>query len=332
MATLATTHPTMADVATRLDPNGRVAAVLEILNEQNEMLEDMVWIEANDGTSHVSTARTGLPAPTWRKIYGGVQPTKSTTAQVRDNTGDLQAYAEVDARLVELNGNAPAFRASEDAAHLEGMNQELSETIWYGNEGTEPEAFHGLAPRFNSLSAENASNIINGGGAGSDNHSVWLVGWGPNTVHGIYPKGLPTGFQMDDKDRVTVENVDGNNGRAEMYRTHYSWAVGLAVPDWRYVVRIANIDHSALTADAASGANLIDLMVQAIEMLPSLNNVRPAFYVNRTIRSFLRRQVMNHANVNLTLDTVAGKRMLAFDEIPVRRSDQLLNGTEATIS
>jgi hypothetical protein len=137
---------------------------------------------------------------------------------------------------------------------------------------------------------------------------------------------------MDDKGKVTTENIDGSNGRAEIYRTHYSWAVGMAVPDWRYIVRIANIDHSALTATAASGANIVDLMVQAIEMLPSTGNVRPVFYMNRTLRSFLRRQIMNNTNVNLTLETVGGKRVLMFDEYPVRRSDQLLNGTEATVA
>lgn len=186
MSQLATSHPTLLDVAKRLDPNGKVAAVVELLHQKNEILEDAVWLEGNLPTGHRTSVRTGLPAPTWRKLYGFVQPTKSTTIQVTDNCGMLEAYAEVDKALADLNGNTAAFRLSEDSAHIEGMNQEFAETLLYGNEGTEPEAFTGFAPRFNSLAAENGQNIIDAGGT-SDRTSIWLVVWGPNTVHCIYP-------------------------------------------------------------------------------------------------------------------------------------------------
>lgn len=333
MATLATTHPTLLDVTKRLDPNGKIDTIVEMLNQTNEALEDMVWLEGNLPTGHRSTVRTGLPAPTWRKLYGGVQPTKSRTAQVTDACGMLEAYAEVDKALADLNGNTAAFRLSEDRAHIEGMNQEFASTLVYGNEGTEPEAFTGFAPRFNAKSgATNGENIILGGGSGSDNNSIWLVVWGPNTVHGIYPKGSIGGLQMEDKGQVTIENVDGAGGRMEAYRSHYRWDCGLTVRDWRYVVRIANIDLSDLTKNAATGADLIDLMAQACEMIPSMGMGRPAFYVSRTVRSFLRRQITNKvAASTLTMEQVAGKKVVAYDGIPVRRLDALA-ANEATVS
>jgi hypothetical protein len=257
-------------------------------------------------------------------LYGGVQPNRSTTAQITDNTGSLEAYAEVDKALADLNGNTAGFRLSEDRAHIEGMNQEFTSTLFYGNEGTEPEAFTGFAPRFNDTSSNNGENIITAGGAGSDNNSIWLVCWGPNTVHGIYPKGSIGGLQMEDKGQATIENIDGSNGRMEAYRTHYRWDCGLTVRDWRYVVRIPNIDLSDLTKNAASGADLIDLMTQATEQLPSLTMGRCVFYVSRKVRSFLRRQIMNKvANSTLTMDMVAGKLVTMFDGIPVRRVDAL---------
>src|SRR5678809_434057 len=89
MATLADTHPTLLDLARRTDPDGRIADIVEILNQQHGVLEDMVWLEGNLVTGHRTTVRTGLPAPTWRKMYGGVQPSKSKTAQVTDNTGTV---------------------------------------------------------------------------------------------------------------------------------------------------------------------------------------------------------------------------------------------------
>ncbi len=332
MATLANTHPTLLDVTKRLDPDGKVDTIAEILSEQNEILEDMVWIEGNLPTGHRTTVRTGLPTPTWRKLYGGVQPTKSTTVQVTDTTGMLEAYAEVDKALADLNGNTSAFRFSEDMAHIEGMNQEFAGTLIYGNEGTEPEAFTGFAPRYDDLSAENAINIVqNSGIEGSDNTSIWLVGWGPNSVHGIYPKGSIGGLQTDDKGQVTIEDIDGNGGRMEAYRSHYRWDCGLTVRDWRYVVRV-QIDQEDLVLDAATGPDLIDLMTQAVELLPNLSSVRPVWYVNRNVRSFLRRQIANKvAASTLTMEMVAGKHVTMFDGIPVRRVDQLVN-TETAVA
>lgn len=330
MAASATTHPTLLDLVKRQDPDGKIAAIAEILHETNPVLEDMVWVEGNLPTGHRTTIRTGLPAPTWRKLYGGVQPTKSTTAQVTDNTGMLEAYAEVDKALADLNGNTAAFRLSEDTAHIEGMNQEMADTLFYGNEGTEPEAFTGFAPRFNDTTASNGANIILGtdynGSAisGGDGASIWLVVWGPNTCHGIIPKGSVGGLQMTDKGQVTIEDVDGTGGRMEAYRTHYRWDAGLTVRDWRYVVRGANIDKSALTVDAATGVNLPDMMFAMIERLPNMNMGRAVFYMNRTLITKLRQQHTNGvASSTLTMENLGGTMVTSFHGIPIRRTDAL---------
>lgn len=333
MATLSSNNPTLLDLAKATDPDGQIAKIVEILHETNEILDDIGWVEGNLPTGHRTTIRSGLPAPTWRKLYGGVQPTKSTNVQITDNTGMLEAYAEVDVALADLNGNTAQYRLTEDTAHIEGLGQELADTLFYGDEATEPEAFTGLAARFNDLSGPaNADNILDGGGTGSDNTSIWLVVWGPNTCHGIIPKGSIAGMKFTDKGQVTNENIDGNGGRAEIYRSHYRQDAGIVVRDWRYVVRICNIDKSALTKDAATGADIIDLMVQALELIPNMNAGRPAFYVSRTIRSFLRRQTTNAvSNSTLAMGEVAGKKVVMFSDVPVRRCDAL-SADEARIT
>ena len=324
MAVLPATHPTLLDLAKRQDPDGKIATIVEILNETNEILDDMVWMEGNLVTGHRTTIRSGLPQPTWRKLYGGVQPTKSTTVQVTDNTGMLEAYAEIDKALADLNNNTAEFRLSEDTAHIEGISQEIANTLWYGNEGTAPAKFTGLAPRFNSLSAENSDNIIPGGGAGADNGSIWLIVWGPRTVHGIVPKGSTAGLQMNDKGQVTIEDIDGNGGRMEAYRTHYRFDAGLTVRDWRYIVRIPNIDKSLLTVDISTGANLSDLMFQATELIPNLGAGRAVFYMARDMRSMLRRQTADAVkNSTLTIENVGGVPIMNFNGIPIKRSDAL---------
>ena len=336
MSALAASHPTLLDLAKRLDPDGKIDVIAEILTQENPILEDLSFVEGNLPTGHRTTIRTGLPTPTWRKLYGGVQPTKSNTAQVTDSCGMLEAYAEVDKALADLNGNTAAFRLSEDRAHIEGMAQELASTIIYGNEGDQPEAFTGLAPRYNSLSAANADNIVSAGGTGSDNTSIWLVVWGDQTLHGIYPKGSRAGLDMQDKGQVTIENVDGSCGRMEAYRTHYRHDCGLTVRDWRFAARVCNIDVSALTtggtaADrAAAQKALINFMVQASERIPSLSKGRAVWYVNRTIREQLRLGILEKIAGNLAWETVSGKRVMTFDDIQVKRLDAI-NNTEARV-
>lgn len=335
MATLSAIHPTLLDVQKRLDPDGKVASVVELLTQTNEILDDMVWTEGNLPTGHKTTVRTGLPEPTWRKMYGGVQPTKSRSAQITANCGMLEAYAEIDKALADLNGNTAAYRFSEDRAHILGMNHEFASSLFYANEATAPEEITGFAPQFNTVTGvENAENIIREGNAqpdSTDNTSIWLIGWGPDTCTGIYPKGSVGGLQVTDKGQVTVENIDGSSGRMEAYRTHYRWDVGLCVRDWRYVVRI-QVNSEDLVKDAATGADLIDLLAIATETVPELGSARFAFYANKRVRSFLRRQITHRVkNSTLQMADVAGKQVMTFDGIPFRRCDVITN-TETGIA
>jgi hypothetical protein len=329
MSTVGANKLTISDWARRKDPNGAVAKIAEILNDTNEILEDMTFLEGNLATGHKTTVRSGLPNVAWRMLNYGVQPSKSRSVQVTDTVGMLEGYSEVDKELANLNGNTAAFRLSEDRAFIEGMSQEFASTLFYGNTDTDPEKFLGLAPRYDDLSAENGENILPGGGAGVDNTSIWLVFWGDQTCHGIFPKGKMAGLNFSDLGEDTLQ--DANGGNFQGYRSHYKWDGGLTLRDWRYVVRIPNISVGALTKDASAGADLIDLMVQAIELIPTMNLGKPVFYCNKKIKSFLRRQISNKDNVNLTLENAGGKHVMAFDSIPVKKCDAILN-TEAVVA
>jgi hypothetical protein len=327
MSALSVLNPTLLDLAKLTDPNGQPAMVVEILNQHSPMLMHMSFQQGNLPTGHRHTIRTGLPEPTWRKLYGGVMPSKSTTAQVTDNCGMLEAYAEVDAALLGMAANPAAFRLSEDRAHIEGMGQAMQRTIIYGNEGSQPEAFTGLAPRYNSLSAANSYNIIDGGGTGDDNASIYLIIWGDSTCFGIVPRGSTAGIKVTDKGIVTVEDVSNgsNAGRAEMARTHYRWDAGLSLRNWQGVVRICNIDRSALSATIATGADLSDLMFEATERLMEVpGGHRVGWYMDRSILTMLRKQV-SHKTKESTLDwtDVGGKKIQAFQDFPIFRTDAM---------
>jgi hypothetical protein len=335
MATLSSSALTLAEWATRLDPGGKPAAVIELLGQTNEMLSDMLWMQCNDGAGHKTTIRSGLPAATWRLLNYGVQKSKSTTAQVRDSTGMLEAYSEIDKALADLNGNTAEFRLGEDMAFIEAMNQGMQQSVIYGNTSVNPERFTGLVPRFSAIAgANNGVNIVDAGGTGASNTSAWLIGWGQNTCHGLFPKGSMAGLQVRDMGEVPI--YDANNNVFQGYRTHFKWDCGLTVRDWRFVVRIANIN---VTAGAVTTANLVNYLITAVNKLPFISAagnspppggtkpgaVNTVFYVNRTVRSALDQQAMAKTNNFLTIETRDSKPYTAFRGIPIRICDQLTN-------
>lgn len=332
MATLATTALTLADWAKRVDPDGRVPVVAELLSQSNEILEDALFMEGNLPTGHRVVIRTGLPTVYWRAINQGIPTSKSQTAQVDESCGMLEAYSEVDKDLAELNGNTAQFRLSEDSAFLEAMNQQQAQTMFYGNPSTDPKQYLGLAARYSLTSAGNGQNILKGGGSSSVNTSIYLVCWGDNTVFGTFPKGSKAGLIHDDLGLNTV--WDSAGGRYQAYRTHYQWKNGLVVKDWRYVVRICNIDTTITSNNLA--ADLIALMSRALDRIPNFGMGRPVFYMNRTVYSILRLQALNKSNYALSVEKGLSQfgtpmNWLSFNGVPLRRVDQLLN-TEATIS
>lgn len=328
MATLADGFPTLLDVSKQFGTDGQPLPLAELLTQTNPMLDDIPWVEANGTNGHRISARAGYPDAVYRKLNGGVSPTKSSYQDITESMALMASLGVIDKKLVELSGNPARFRMNENRGHMEAMNNTFASTLFYGDTDVDPEKFLGLAPRFDDLSGpNNAAQIIDAGGNDTDLASIWLVGWGEETVYGIYPKGTQAGLIHKDMGEELVQEVVGGTATGRMYpavRDWFEWTGGIAVNDWRNIVRIANIDMSALTVDGATGAKLIDLMVFAIEQLDKPDSVRPVFYAPRRIRAFLRQQITHRSNVWLSAGEVAGRKVVQFDGYPVRRSDALL--------
>lgn len=331
MSTLGTNVLTLPDWAKRLDPDGKVPAIVELLTQRNDILLDMLFKEGNLPTGERTTIRTGLPTVAWRLYNNGVQPSKSRTAQIDESCGMLEAWSEVDKKLADLNGNTAAFRLSEAMAFLEAMNQEMASTLFYGNSSTDPEEFNGLSVRYSSLSAANSQNIVDAGGSGSDNSSIWLLVWGAQSLFGVFPKGSKAGLSHYDHGEVTIETTAGIAGtRMRGYQDQWTWDCGIVLKDWRYAVRIANIDISNLTGES-SAANLRKLMIKAMHRIPNIRFGRAAFYVNRTVAEFLDIQAVDavSAGGGTTPSNLDGQMIQRFRGIPLRTCDALLETEEA---
>lgn len=337
-ATLQSNVLTLHDWAKRLDPDGKTPTIVELLAQTNPILTDALFMEGNLPTGHRTTVRVGLPTVAWRLLNGGVATSKSQTAQIDEQCGMLEAWSEVDKDLAELNGNTSAFRLSEGQAFIEAMNQEAAQTMFYGNSGLAAEEFTGLSVRYGAISgAANRQNVIDGLGTGSVNTSVWLCSWGANTLHGIFPKGSKAGLIHEDMGLVTVSDIAagaangvGQGTRMRAYQDHWQWKLGIALRDWRYQVRIANIDTTNLVAES-SATNLIKSMIKAIYRLPSTGLGKTVFYMNRTVAEMLDIQRFNAvAAAGLRYDDVDGRREMSFRGIPIRLCDALIN-TEARV-
>ena len=331
MATLSTGQMTLADWSKRIGPDGKIDPIAELLSQTNEILEDVVFKEANQPTSHVVAVRTGLPAVYWRAYNAGVPSSKSTTAQITEPCAMLEARSHIDAKLLELNGNSAQFRLSEESAFIEAMNQEMTGKLFNGNVGSDLKTFSGLATRYSSTTAGNGGNVILAGGTGSDNASMYLVVWGEQTVFCPFPKGSRAGLRSRDLGEESVQDAAG--GWYQAARSLFQWDSGLVVKDWRYVVRIANIDVSDWvgvtgTQGKDAATNLIKLMMRAIARIPNFSMGRAAFYCNRSIQEGLMIQALEKSQNALSVQEALsqfGQKMnqLTFMGIPVRGVDQL---------
>lgn len=333
MAVLNSGVLTLLDHMKRTDPNGKVAKIVEILSQSNSLLEDMKFKEGNLPTGERTTIRTGMPVVYWRLLNQGVPTSKSTTAQVDEACGMLEAWSEVDKELAKLNGNESDFRLSEAQAFLEAMNQEQAQTVIYGNSGTAPEEYNGLAVRYSTISgAVNGQNVIDAGGTGSDNTSIYLVVWGDQTVHGIFPKGSQAGIEHEDLGLVTVETTAGIAGnRMRAYQDHWIWKCGLVVKDWRYVVRVANIDVSNLVSGTGA-TDITNMMIKASHRIPNINMGKAVFYANRSVVQYLDIQRRDDVSTGggLSYADVDGKQVASFRGIPIKVVDAILE-TEARV-
>lgn len=342
-ATIGLPMVTMSDYAKQLGPNNKIARIIEILNQTNEILDDAVVVEGNLPTGTRVTVRSGLPSVAARLANQGVAPSKATTAQFDEQAMRIEGWSEIDEMIAELAPDLGQFRLNQSMPFLEAMNEYMATLLFYGNAGISPETFTGFATRYAATAGGNGANILKApSGSGGDNTSIWLVNWHPQTVHLIYPQNTQAGLVHNDLGLGVIETTVANNApaanRMRGYRDQYIWRVGLAIEDWRSVVRIANIDTSDLLADTAGATvKLIEYMSRAIDRIQGPRG-KLAFYANRTVKSILRVQALNKSTNALSVqqalnqfgeDRVGGE--LRFLGIPVRTVDALLP-TEALIT
>lgn len=341
MAILDATKYTLAGIAAHLDPSGRVAKIAEVLSVPLGVVADIPWVEGNLTTGHQSTIRSSLPTGNVRQPNYGVPREVETAKPQTDTCMLLETYSEVDEFDMIVNGMSAEFRWQKDKAFLEGLNQTFARHLFYSNSGetithaggigdktytVNPLNFNGLCERYGSLTGITADNIIDcyPSASGDDSNSIWLVGWGPGKIYGIYPKGAKAGLDMEDLGKRTItDHTDASAIAAtylhEAYQTHFKWYCGIVVEDWRYCVRICNIDTSAI----ASITNISDKMNEALDRIPDLTTCNPVFYMNRFVKTELRNEAKAATNIWYKPSEFGGVPVEMYQTVPIHRCDML---------
>jgi len=331
MAVIGNSFLGLTELYKRENPDGQIAPIIEMLMEMNPILADAIAMECNQKGQHLHTIRTSLPAVTWGKLYKGIPQSKSGTAQVTDTTGFVEGLSTIDKRLLDLSKNEGALRLSEAQSYIEAMSKEVSEKLFYSNSSVDADQFMGLSPRFNDMSASNGKQIIDAGGTGSINTSIWFVTWGDQQCSLLYPEGTKAGVIREDHgpQRLTDDAGNAYYGKEEQF----TWHVGLAVKDTRYVVRIANIDTDLMKAGTVK---LYDFLRTAYYQLHNrrVAGGSIAIYCNRDVLEVLDALATNggasDSFVRLTHKEIQGEEVLTYRGIPIRESDSLIN-TEAQV-
>lgn len=330
MATLAESgFPNLAEIGKRLKKDGSAADIINIMSKKLNLLDDVPWNECSDNLGHEITQAYSLPTPGYRKLNRGIDASKADTETFLESTGMLEDESKVDVDMAKTRGG-PVWRASEDKLKKEAFAQKFATDLFYQSASTNPEAPHGFAPRFGATTGLTASAYTLKGttNSGSNCRSIWLVTWADRKAYGIYPKGSMAGLLVEDKGEQRVTDSDSKPFWAHVTKLQWKW--GLAVEDYRYIVRFQYDPDDAAFQSGELGIPLAlgDMLSTIFEVLPSTR-----FYMDRTTEQLMNKQLAkNDANL-LTYMSMGtdgkplGVLVPSFRGVPIRITDALVAET-----
>lgn len=340
MGALGTKLVTLADVAK--SKNAQIGKVAEVLVQENPMLNDIPYMEMNEGTIHKEEIRSALPAVYYRKANQAIPASKTTTEERTFTAAHFESKSQIDAAVAKRGGlDRIAYnRWNQAMGHIQAHAIEHANLAIYGSPIDSNRKVAGFFDIYSTLSASEPTSkqIIDGGGVTTDNSSILLAFWGERAIFGIYPSGTQAGLKRTDRSagnkEVQISALDsaGAAGAFWGFEEQFEIDHGLVVKDYRQAARIANIDQ-ALLKSGSGAADLIDLMISAHYKIHNPQNGTGVWYVNRTIEAFLHKQAVSKvsAGAGLTYDNYQGQKVLMFLGHPIRRADALLTSEDQVV-
>lgn len=322
MAVLTNNVPNILDISKRYTTDGQPLPVAEILTRRKPVFQDIPWIESNTTNGHRLAVEVALPKAVLRKLNQGVTPSKGDVSNITEATAEFASLGTVDKGLADLSTNVADFRIKQNSRHIEAIGQAFEDQFFYGTKIV-PEGFVGLAERYSAKTDKLLKRqILDLGGTGSTLSSIWVVGWGEDSVYGIYAKGTKAGIQHTDYGDELVN--DDKGGQYPAYRDWFALQCGLAVQDPRNIARVANIAESSLEISPTDPNNLlVNQLIKATHRVERLDTTRPVIYCGRDVFEWLDLQANNRTILALKQQELDGHQVTTFRGIPIRRSDAL---------
>lgn len=279
MAEIGGRYFTFRDIEAGKRPDGTFDAdVVNLMSQENPVLKDIPWKQCLRGREDVTTIRTGVPDAVLRMYYEGVRGSKGTKKQVVNSCATCSTAIEFDWRLYEQTDNRAAFLGDEQRAHADVIGQLVATALFYGDIAANPKGINGFAKTL-SVYGANGSTVCNdtanaahyvysAGATGGNAHrrSIFLIGWGARSAHGIYPQGTSAGIQMGQVRSQYID--DGSNDHKQLLVgiQEINWDIGLNIRDFRYCGRIGDIDIGGLFK-APSDQDFVDITALIRRML-----------------------------------------------------------------
>lgn len=341
MATLALgTDLTLMELIRREDPDGTLAQLVDVINQENRILEDITWLECNNGTYHEDTITASEPAGEERAYDQGVGKEAGVTEKVTEPTCMLNGISEVDAAKYQHSTDQAACRLQEDAFFLRGMTKTLVSRLFDGDRSTYPRRINGINTRSQYSDLANTTTVFdNAGGNCADAStftSIYCIQWGYKMVNCVYPRNDPQGggelpIKMEDFGKNIVSQP--STSQAKKYPAWQTWFgcdFGLFIHDYRCIKRVVNIATTGINGTdyfSFSEDPLIDLYNQL-----EYNGMGAVFYCNRTVLAQAQKRANEKGNAffetNVEGEGPFAHPVTRFMGIEFKRVDQITNTQE----
>lgn len=310
-----------ASIMTQYSVDGTLLRQLNALTEVNDMIADALVREATNIDSDQVSRVTSLPAPYWHKLGEGLTATYAHDQQNTEGIAMLRNQYRGNVEIVSRQPNPGEYMSRKEQLYLEAMNQEIQNTLIYGDSGTAPEEFDGLDIRFGSIVA---NSVFDNGGS-TTLTSAWLIQWDLQDCCMIFPKGGAGGLRRIPKGKVWLStetdatgSVEATKALAEFYVTNFEWDTGFCLQDPRRVKRVANIEP---TINDDYEIN-VDILIQARNAFVTSGQVY--LYVEKTVKTQLQIQAKDKLNIYYPPDMPFGKPVAYFLDVPIRQCDAIL--------
>lgn len=304
-----------------------------------EFIQDVPFFECNSGLKHRISRTTDRPTSTRPKFYGGTRPNMSTEQVLFEPCVEFTQRSEIDERLLKTIKNGEEMRRQKDMPHAAGIIDDFVYDLFNSVRTSGSEYINGLSARLGTISnpyhtTTSLPYVWDNGGTDTGNlTSLYIVEWGPQAVHCLYPdpqvRGEGTlGMSIRNEGREPIK--DANDSLATYYAmvTTFSFWFGLAVwNDWK-IARIANIHYD----EKNSGALNDNIIIKALRH-GKFNRGATRIYGNAFIGTQIDIRAKDKGNTFWGTTEVFGKEINQIQGIPFRMlDDTIITNTETLVS